>query len=225
MKDILDLKNLNLMCTNKKSGIFKQWIYSKDNFIRICDYMQKINYSIQDLNNEIPELAIFDRKNVVFIICLVDWIKEAVQCIFSAIHKPVIDCFAFTKQDELEKARKYFEAIRSFVVAHPLNTSRHKGMGFDGDFICIDIRNYENILLAYRKDFNYTLNFDGITNTQMGKADFYLFCYSQKLDTSKYFRTIGCNYSDIYNVARLYIDYLYELNCYLGKQLRKNFKN
>ena len=43
------IKNLNEL--NK--GIDKQWVWeNKDSYYRSCDYLQKINYCIQDLNRE-----------------------------------------------------------------------------------------------------------------------------------------------------------------------------
>ena len=33
----------------------------------------------------------------------------------------------------------YIKALRSFVVAHPLSTSRHSKYGLDGNYICVDI--------------------------------------------------------------------------------------
>ena len=71
-----ELKNLNKICTSRKRGIYKQWIYKKEDFMKVCDYMQKINYSIQDLNNLKNDLTTFHPKNVIYSIVLVDWIVE-----------------------------------------------------------------------------------------------------------------------------------------------------
>ena len=38
------------------------------------------------------------------------------------------------------REKKNFKAIRSFIVAHPLNTDRHTEFGYDGKKECIDIK-------------------------------------------------------------------------------------
>ena len=60
-------------------GIHKHWIWGdKDNFYLSCDYLQKVNFCIQDLNAEIYNLQTPSMKEVVYIIALVDWVCEAV---------------------------------------------------------------------------------------------------------------------------------------------------
>lgn len=219
------LQDLNGICLGNTKGIYKQWVYNKDSYMRMCDYMQKINYSIQDINELIDKMKKFDRKNVICCIVWVDWIKEAVEKIFEAIKTNVIKNFIFSKSNEIEKYKKYFTAIRSFIVAHPLSTSRHESYGFDGNYICVDIRDYSVLLELKDKHMYYCLNTEGLKETNFNyKNDFYLYCYSDKDDNMKYFRKIGCNYIDILKTAELYIDELYELNKYLSKLKKINFK-
>ena len=67
----------NLECL--KNGLDKKWIWNNaDSFSLSCDYLQKINYCIQDLNSEIGSLSNPSMKEVVFVIVLIDWICEAV---------------------------------------------------------------------------------------------------------------------------------------------------
>lgn len=67
-----EIKNLN----DLNKGIYKQWIYgSKENYFIVCDYLQKINYSIQDINCELKNEQ-FKMKEIVYIVVLVDWIKS-----------------------------------------------------------------------------------------------------------------------------------------------------
>ena len=66
----------------------------------------------------------------------------------------------------------------------------------------------------------YCLNAEGLKEISFNyKNDFYLYCYSDKDDNMKYFRKIGCNYIDILKTAELY-----ELNKYLSKLKKINFK-
>ena len=223
MNKVEDLRNLNDICQNKNSGIYKQWIYKDNCFMKMCDYMQKINYSIQDLNNMIKQISVFDYKNVVFVVVLVDWIKESVDKIIDSIDKRIMADFEYKDKDNLKKYKNYFRAIRSFIVAHPLSTTKHKDLGFDGNYICIDVRNYNGIINNHDIKFNMLLDTDGIKNSYVNNADFYLYCYSDKDDNMKYFRYVACYYKDIYDVAKIYIDELYELDKYLSKKKKKDY--
>lgn len=35
------LQDLNGICLGNTKGIYKQWVYNKDSYLRMCDYMQK----------------------------------------------------------------------------------------------------------------------------------------------------------------------------------------
>ena len=182
--------------------------------------MQKINYSIQDLNSTIDNLKKFDRRNIVYIISLVDWIREAFNAIIDVINPKVISNFRFLKQEELKRHSEYFKAIRSFVVAHPLNTTNHKEYGLDGNFICVDIRDDNGVCLWVKMKDKYVITIDGLKKED-SNMDFYLYCYSDKDDNMSHFKNVGCRYSDIYETAKLYIEKLYALDNYLTKNARK----
>ena len=65
MNSVSELRNLNEL----NRGIHKHWIWgSEDKFSLSCDYLQKINYSIQDLNSEICNLCKPTMKEVVYVI-------------------------------------------------------------------------------------------------------------------------------------------------------------
>ena len=152
------LKNLkDIYRDSPKRGIYKRWLYKKEDYNKMCSYMQKINYSIQDLNSTIDNLKNFDRRNIVYIISLVDWIREAFNAIIGVINSKVISNFRFLKQEELKRHFEYFKAIRSFVVAHPLNTTNHKEYGLDGNFICVDIRENIELLLLKTVSMQYIM--------------------------------------------------------------------
>lgn len=219
---ISKLNNLNdIRRDSSKYGIYKRWIYKKEDYNKMCDYMQKINYSIQDLNSTIDNLKEFDRKNVVYIISLVDWIREAFNAIIDVINPKVISNFRFLKQEELKRYSEYFKAIRSFVVAHPLNTTNHKEYGLDGNFICVDIRDDNGVCYWVKMKDKYVITIDGLKKEDCCNMDFYLYCYSDKDDNMSHFKNVGCRYSDIYETAKLYIEKLYALDNYLTKNARK----
>ena len=70
-KNISELNNLNNIRRLEKRGIYKRALLrSKEDYFKMCDYMQKINYCIQDLNSELPNIANLNNKSIVYIITL-----------------------------------------------------------------------------------------------------------------------------------------------------------
>lgn len=223
MSNIEKLKDLN----DLNRGIYKCWIWGdKDSFYRGNDYLQKINYSIQDLNREIQNLSQPTMKEVIYIIVLVDWIYEAADAILKLLRKKLGKNFEYPEECSLSQAKKYLRAIRSFVVAHPLNTNRHKEYGFDGDFICVDVRHKTSLLMkadAMAKDW-YHLNIDGMQENGIDIAsDFVLYACSEQIDGNQFYKIIGANFSDLYYAARLQIENLYELDRRLSKLKKKEW--
>ena len=202
-------------------GIDKQWIWgSRDKYYRSCDYLQKIDFSVQDLNREIENLYKPTMKEVIYVIVLVDWVCEAVDAIHKLLRKEVTDFLEISSNEEIKKSIRYFKAIRSFVVAHPLNTNRHIEFGMDGDLICVDIKNKTSKLVESSRTSRdwFLLNFEGLhENARDVSSDFVLYVYSQKMDGMQYFKYVRANFSDLYEVVKLQIDRLYTLNSKLEK--------
>lgn len=202
-------------------GIDKQWIWgSRDKYYRSCDYLQKIDFSVQDLNREIENLSKPTMKEVIYVIVLVDWVCEAVDAIHKLLRKEVTDFLEISSNEEIKKSIRYFKAIRSFVVAHPLNTNRHIEFGMDGDLICVDIKNKTSKLVESSRTSRdwFLLNFEGLhENARDVSSDFVLYVYSQKMDGMQYFKYVRANFSDLYEVVKLQIDRLYTLNSKLEK--------
>jgi len=198
-----ELRNLN----DLNQGLQKQWIWgNNDNFNRSCDYLQKINYSIQDLNAEIKNLSNPTMKEVVFIIVLIDWIYEAVNSLQKILLSDIRDCFTYINDKEVKKAEKYLKAMRSFVVAHPLNTTRHKDYGLDGDMICVDIRTKTSMHTStcpHNSEWFY-LGIDGLQENAKDKSsDFVLCVYSKK--------AMEWNFLNLYKL--IFLIYIVLQNC------------
>lgn len=124
----------------------------------------------------------------------------------------------------MQTSKKYFKAIRSFVVAHPLNTTRHKAYGMDGNLICVDVRNRTSKLTEICSNSNdwLLLNLDGLKENAQGiQSDFILYVYSQGLDKMRYFKYIRANFSDLYYVAESQINRLYALDSSLKNLTKK----
>lgn len=221
------VRNLNDICYCSRRGIYKRWILNnKSDYQKMCDYLQKINFSIQDLNAEIPHLDEPHMKSIIYVIILVVWIQEAFEKIKELYRQDVMKSFTYNREADLQNAKKYINAIRSFAVAHPLSTSRHPQYGFDGNYICVDIRTFQNDVTSGFIDSNwiYQLELNGLSASGNRDCDFYFYVYSEKDDGMRFFRYIGCNFTDIYHVANLYIDKLYSLNNYLKKQKKNNYR-
>lgn len=217
IRDLNDLRN----------GLYKRWVWrDMESYWRGMDCVQKINYSIQDLNHELDSLSDRPMKEVVFVISLVDWIREAYNSICKLLRPDVLTSFKYQNEAYAKKAKEYLKAIRSFVVAHPLNTNHHAEYGFDGDMICVDIKSQKNRLALMLPNTDQWL-YIGIEGVQeYGKDiphDFLLMFYSKKMDKMRFFKYMGASYSDLYEVARVYIDKLYALDKYLAKKKRADY--
>lgn len=219
MSKISELKNLNEIRRVEKRGIYKRSLLkSPKDYSKMCDYMQKINYCIQDLNAELHDIDSLNNKSIVYIITLTTWISEAMYGVRQLYQKSIINGFTYSREDELKKGYEYLRALRSFVVAHPLTTTDHSTYGMDGKLICVDIRlSTPHLSLLDDKYFSY-LDYDGYHKGKQLDADFYLYGYSKEIENMTYSVYIGCSMSDIYHVAELYIDKLYTLDKYLSKQ-------
>lgn len=223
---INEVKNLNGLHRGDRRGLYKRWILKdKSNYNRVCDYLQKINYCIQDLNSELT-LKNLSMKDIVFVIVQTVWIQEAVEKLIMLYKDNIIDKFNYSKNNELSKAKKYINAIRSFVVAHPLSTSRHEKYGFDGNYICVDVRtpSQDMTFPFIETERSHHLNFDGVQDNLRDPLDnFFLYCYSEKDDNMRFYQYIGCSMSDIYHVAELYIEKIYELDKYMYHQKQSDY--
>ena len=219
-KIISELNNLNKIRRLEKRGIYKRCLLkNKEDYSKMCDYMQKINYCIQDLNSELHDISKLSNKSIVYIITLVTWISEAMYSIRQLYRKEIIDGFEYEKEAELKQGYEYLRALRSFVVAHPLTTKEHGNYGMDGSLICVDIRLSTEFhsLLTEDRFWGY-LDYNGYHKGKKLDADFYLYGYSKEIENMEFSVYIGCSMSDIYHVAELYIDKLYALDKYLAKQ-------
>ena len=214
-----ELRNLNDIQRVTKRGIYKiRLARSTAEYLQICDYMQKINYCIQDLNRERENLQTPTIKTVVYVAVLTDWIHEAGEKIETMYHDGLLDGFIYEKEGELRTAKKYLLAIRSFMVAHPLSTNRHPNYGFDGNLICVDIRMPDRALSLVPEDSFFLLDHSGQVAGKSDTTDFYLYAYSRKVAHKVSSVYIGCSLADLYHVAELYIDKLYALDRYLIAQ-------
>lgn len=141
------------------------------------------------------------------LICLTDWISDSVYHAMRCFRDDVLKDFVFSKQAELSKSWRHLKAVRSFVVAHPLDTYKHERYDLDGDLICLVIQPYSEIPMPYGED-NRRLSFGGVFNTDSLKyCDYDVKAYS-KNDGAAFFCYIGFSLRDLHDVAMLYIEML-----------------
>ena len=138
--DIMKLiNNITDVCTFMDIKEFKDMndkVLMKDFMYRLYfvgfDYVYRKDISI---NND---LCIF------YLILCMDWIYEIVDMCANILKSfNTYKCSHYNTS--IDNADKYRKALRSIVVAHPLNTDRHKKFGLDGDLLCLDICRYSQI--------------------------------------------------------------------------------
>ena len=134
--------------------------------------------------------------------------------------------FEFSRQNELLEARNYLEAVRSIVIAHPLNSTRHEGYGFGPEGrICIDVRR-KSILDSYPGTVIYRITPKGFEKTGSVEDNEITLMTCRRTQTEKgklHFERCCLDMCDIRNSAQIYIDALYELDRYLGQLRKKDF--
>lgn len=213
----MNYKNIQeLKIKQYEKGLLKKWVYkSEKEADLVSDYLLKINYSINDINRQLD--AKLSMKEIVFVIVLIDWIMDCTNHIYQTLQKFVQKMNL--EPDYLKNETNYFKAIRSFVVAHPVNTTRHEKFGLDGNFICVDIRTKSNIVNLLKGDEVYSINLEyGFSHGINKEDDIYLMCYSNRLDAYKYCKFITFNFESVLDVARKYIEKITLLDKFMSKQ-------
>ena len=220
--EIAELRNLNDIQRVEKRGIYKRSLCkSAGDSLFVDDCLQKFNYCIQDLNQELTSIDVLSTKSIVYIITLVTWISEAMYSLKKRYRSIVMAEFCYSRENELKQARDYLKALRSFAIAHPLKTEQHSDYGMDGSLICIDIVLPSRSLSLHLDEHFRTLNHAGLHEAKPTQADFYLHAYSREIEHEVHSVYIGCTLSDIYHVGELYIDKLYALDRYLRKMTKE----
>lgn len=146
-------------------GIWKKWPWvDSDHYELMSNLILKVNYSIHDFNSTINGGFSPNPKDTVYLVALATWIKDAYwQIKRNCLRKEIENDFKFSKQSELDDASKYLQVVRSVVIAHPLNSTRHKDYGFGPEGrICIDIRG-KSILDSFPKALIYRITPKGFS--------------------------------------------------------------
>lgn len=205
-------------------GMLKNWILRDNKSDLIGDVLQKINFSISDLNQEIKNYHPSPR-SIIYQIVLSSWILEGSELLSSLFKPEVIEGFKYTETD-FEKSKKYIKALRSFIVAHPLTTNRHKDFSLDGDFVCTDIyANFEHALLFVSEDRAFALDLEGMKKCNPANCnfDYCLKVYSKKKDNYNFYEIIGCSFKDLYFSINKIVSYIEAIDRYLKNVKKKDY--
>ena len=183
----------------------------------MSDLILKVNYSIHDFNSTINGGFSPNPKDTVYLVALATWIKDA----YWQIKR---NCL----RKEIENDFK-FQVVRSAVIAHPLNSTRHQDYGFGPEGrICIDIRG-KSILDSFPKALIYRITPKGFSRVNcVNDNDIALMtctnvCSAEGQKGKLHFERCCLDMQDIRDSAELYIDALYELDRHLGRIRRKDF--
>ena len=213
----IEIKNLNNLKRNSHLGLYKKGLaLSTDRYYLVCAYLEKINYSIQDIEKELKKNS--DNSILISILVYVCWIQESVQEIQKSYQKYATEHLIYDT-DVLDKDKKFLNAIRSFIFAHPLTTNRHELFGFDGTLRCVDIRpNGSDMTSCFWKeeDKNY-LDENGLNPYKDQSVDYWLYIYNDEKYDNQFNQYIGVSLKTICSIANDYIEYIYALDKHLSK--------
>ena len=224
MKNII--KVFNDIALNLKSGIHKKWIYRKGFCDLAFDALQKLKYSISDLNTSIDTTKTYKPKDVIYQIVLASWVEHSIKIYRDCLLDSIVGDFKNCECDKLDKPKEYLRAIRSFVVAHPLKTDRHEAIGFDGDLICSDIYTKPwpmHVPLTPKNRIDF-LTINGIVSEgNINDSDYLLKVYSKKTDDFRFYKLLCCKLSDLYGCINSFIDDFVLMNSFLSKLKKANY--
>lgn len=219
------IKDLNGLERDNHLGLYKKGhCISEQKYSLVCDYLEKINYSLQDISIELQKNP--NRSVLICIIAYTCWIQESVNELKKCYKSYVFDNFLFD-DSVIKENDSFLKAIRSFILAHPFVTTRHIKYGFDGTLRCIDIReNSQNIVLPFVDDkdkFYIDVNGKSIYSNQ--KVDYWLCVYNDNEYENIFKQYIGISIDTICKVINDYIDYLYALDKHMSKtNIQKEIK-
>ena len=222
--DVYYIKDLYKLHTNSHYGLYKKGhAISTLDYNLACDYLQKINYTLQDIRSELVKPL--NRSVLICLLTYTTWILEAVDELKKCYKQYVFQSVPFN-MELLETNKKYIRALRSFAIAHPLTTNRHLDYQLDGNLRCIDIQvnSPNNRSMDFsRQEQKFYLDIDGLKAYNQQLVHYWLCVYNSKYQENKYFQYIGINIGIICNIVNDYVDYIYMLDKHLSKlKIRKD---
>lgn len=213
----IEIKDLGGLKRRSHRGLYKKGhCTSKLKYSLACDYLEKIGYSLQDISAELQKKL--NRSTFICVIAYTCWIQESINELKKCYKSYVFNNFSFDVSI-IEENDNFLKAIRSFVLAHPVTTTRHKNYGFDGTLRCIDIReNGQDVTFPFIKDENkFYIDVYGKSSYNDQKVDYWLYVYDDNVYENIFKQYIGVSISTICKVINDYVDYLYALDKHMSK--------
>ena len=208
-------------------GLRKAWLAKdKAHSDLVSECVLKVDYSVQDFNKTIENGFSVSPKDVVYLIVLADWIRDSYRRIKDCLRDDVVNGFVFSDAAQLDCYWKFFKAIRSIVVAHPVGSSQHREYGFDGSRICVDVRS-KSFLDTFPVAKLFRLRIGGIGDTDCVRDDDVVLATYSTDSTEKgrlHFQRVCLDMADVRDAAELYIDALYELDRYVDGLKKEDFQ-
>lgn len=141
------------------------------------NYLEKLKYVCTDFDalysKNVNDITLQD---VICAVVYMDWAIESVDMIEKELSYVLSTSFATS--NKYDKLKDYSNALRSFIIAHPLETNRHSKYGLDGSFICIDIQPQVNNFIIGPGLYKY-FSLSGLQNkSNKNKSYVYIKCYS-----------------------------------------------
>lgn len=186
------------------------------------NYLEKLKYICTDFdkiyNKDIKNITMQD---VICAIIYMDWTIEAVDMIEKELS--YVLSTTFIASNKYDKLKDYSNALRSFIIAHPLETNRHSKYGLDGSFICIDIQPQANNFIIGHGLYKY-FSLSGLQNRpNKNKRYVYIKCYSaNKINENRKNHTISfvnIAYSNKVYWFGIALEDIYEVISYCIKRL------
>lgn len=213
----IKIKDLNGLKIYSHRGLYKKGhCISIPKYHLVCDYLEKINYSLQDIVTELKKTP--SRSVLICIIVYACWIQESINELKKCYKSYVFDNFLF-KESVIKEDYDFLRAIRSFILAHPTTTTKHPDYEFDGTLRCIDIReDGQDMVFPFMKDKDkFYIDIKGKTIYNNQKIDYWLYIYNDNEYGNVFNQYIGISVDTICKVVNDYIDYLYALDKHMSK--------
>ena len=213
----IEIKDLNGIRRDGHLGLYKKGhCISVQDYNLIYDYLEKINYSLQDIKTELEKEP--SRSAFICIIAYTCWIQESINELKKCYKPYVFDNFLFD-ESIIKENDDFLRAIRSFVLAHPFTTKRHKNYGFDETLRCIDISsNSKSKIISLNKDEDkFYIDIKGKTAYNNQKIDYWLCIYNKNKYQNMFKQYIGISIYTICKIINDYVDYLYALDTHMSK--------
>ena len=125
-----ELRTTDDLGEGSRRGLQEHWpLKNEIEYALHWDYIQKVNYSIQNFNDCIARKSELTRMDVVYAITLVGWIDDAAERVRPCYKEIAVKVFEYEREEDLSKLRKCLRAVRPFVNAYTLGTDRHEALG------------------------------------------------------------------------------------------------